>query len=294
MPNVGNEWGFITGLSLNLGRTFHYRRRAAQLRHRRLPCAQGRRRRPLRLRPRHFQLRHRKGQFRSLPQLPRKRVRSKLWPFLVIATLLLAGCGGNGEEGSTAKSPPASTEVTQPGTSPASPHTGSTKGRRDFGPVSEPSSAQVGSNPGHDSARGTAAFEAKGGDNSIQESGSEGSGSEFDQAAAALHGYLDARAAGEWGGACSFITAGLITSMRQLATGERGKATCAKLLASLSSTVPPPILREAAVADVGALRVDGDSAFLLFHGAGGVDYFMPMAREGDKWKVAAISASALG
>jgi hypothetical protein len=25
MPNVGNEWGFITGLSLNLGRTFHYR-----------------------------------------------------------------------------------------------------------------------------------------------------------------------------------------------------------------------------------------------------------------------------
>jgi hypothetical protein len=25
MPNVGNEWGFITGLSLNLGRIFHYR-----------------------------------------------------------------------------------------------------------------------------------------------------------------------------------------------------------------------------------------------------------------------------
>jgi hypothetical protein len=25
MPNVGNEWGFITGLSLNLGRSFHYR-----------------------------------------------------------------------------------------------------------------------------------------------------------------------------------------------------------------------------------------------------------------------------
>jgi hypothetical protein len=27
MPNVGNEWGFITGLSLNLGRSFHYRGR---------------------------------------------------------------------------------------------------------------------------------------------------------------------------------------------------------------------------------------------------------------------------
>ena len=25
MPNVGEEWGFITGLSLNLGRTFHFR-----------------------------------------------------------------------------------------------------------------------------------------------------------------------------------------------------------------------------------------------------------------------------
>lgn len=218
----------------------------------------------------------------------------KLGAFLVLATLLLAGCEGNGEEGSTAKSLPASTEATQPGTTPASPHTDSTKGQGDFGPVRESSSAHVDSNPGHDSARGAATFETKGGDNSIQESGSEGSGSELNQAAVALHGYLDARAAGEWGRACSFVTAGLITSMSQLAAGEGGKATCAKLLASLSSSAPPATLREAAVADVGALRVDGDFAFLLFHGAGGTDYFMPMARVSGVWKVAAISASALG
>lgn len=141
------------------------------------------------------------------------------------------------------------------------------------------------------SASGAAAFEAKGADNSIQESGSEAPASELDSAATALHGYLDARAAADWGKACSFMASPVAASLSQL-TGEKG-SSCAKTMKALSAGLPAAALKEAAIAEVGALRVKGDSAFLLFHGAHGSDYFIPMAREGSAWRVAAIAASPL-
>ena len=68
---------------------------------------------------------------------------------------------------------------------------------------------------------------------------------------------------------------------------------CAGALAALTSGLPPAVAREATIADVGALRANGDHGYLLFHGAGGIDYFMPMGREGGRWLVAALAASAL-
>lgn len=148
--------------------------------------------------------------------------------------------------------------------------------------------------PHSDSGGGARQFETKGADNSIQESGSEASGSELAQAATALHGYLDARAAGAWSAACSYMAAGVADSLSQLAgsSGQQGQS-CAQLLAALSGGVSPAALREGAEADVGSLRANGDSGFLLFHGAHGTAYFAPMAREGGAWKVAAIAPSAI-
>lgn len=145
----------------------------------------------------------------------------------------------------------------------------------------------------HDSPTGPAPFEAKGGDNSIQEFGAEGSASDFDAAATALHGYLDARAAGAWRAACSYMSAAVVKSLAQLSGDNGGGAGCPEIIASLSAAVPAAALREAAEAEVGALRTEGDRAFLLFHGAHGIAYFMPMAAEDGTWKVAAIAASAI-
>lgn len=146
-----------------------------------------------------------------------------------------------------------------------------------------------------DGSRGDPApkqFVTRGGDNSIQEFGSEASGPELRAAAAGLHGYLDARAAGAWGRACSYLAPGVAASLRQLTGGSR-KAACPQILAALSAEIPPASLRAAAVADAGALRVEGRRAFLLFHGARGEDFFMPMVSTGGGWKVAAIAASAI-
>lgn len=152
----------------------------------------------------------------------------------------------------------------------------------------------------HDSGGGAAQFEEKGGDNSIQEFGAESSGSEFEQAAATLHDYLDARAAHAWAASCRYLAPVVVEQLAQLASaggansGKGSKPSCARLVAGLSAGVPSSALREAAVADVGALRVRGRSAFLLFVGPHGARFFVPMAREGDRWKVAAIAPSAVG
>jgi hypothetical protein len=215
-----------------------------------------------------------------------------------IVLIALTGCGGSGGEGSTT-SPTETGSSTQRKLSQKQAAKSKPAGKIDN--QSKPASsnpAVSGHDEGqpntshHDSGGGANQFKTQGGDNSIQESGSEAGNSEFVQAAAALHGYLDARAFGRWAEACAYLAPAVVTQLGQLA-GSSKKIPCTKLLASLSAGLPPGALREAAVADVGTLRVDGDSAFLLFHGAHAVDYFVPMARDGDEWKVAAIAPSAL-
>jgi hypothetical protein len=144
----------------------------------------------------------------------------------------------------------------------------------------------------HDSGGGIEQFKTKGGDNSIQESGEEASDPEFEEAAAALHAYLDARAAGAWARACEYLAPGATTQLAQIIEGGE-TTTCAGLLPDLSASIPLSALRRAAVANIGSFRVDGDAGFLLFRGAGGVAYFVPMAREDGRWTVAALAPSPL-
>lgn len=208
------------------------------------------------------------------------------------AAFLFAGCGSSGGGGSTA---PASTSASARSADAEHGPSGS-----EAAPKARSSSPPHATESHHEAATGAASFETKGGDNSIQESGSEGSASELKQAAASLHGYLAARAAGEWGRACSYMANGLTTSLRHFAGSTAGGSekggrapSCAKLLAALSAGIPASARREAGVAEAGALRTEGNRAFLLFHGARGTDYFMPMAMQGGKWTVAAVAPSAL-
>jgi hypothetical protein len=146
-----------------------------------------------------------------------------------------------------------------------------------------------------DSGGGARQFESKSGDNSIQEYGEEASSSELDEAAAALHGYLDARAAHSWAEACDYLSPAVVSQLGQLASARSGgDPGCSKLLAALSTGASAGVLRQAAVVAVGSFRVEGESGFLLFHGAQGADYFTPMVRQDGAWKVAAIAPSGLG
>jgi len=146
---------------------------------------------------------------------------------------------------------------------------------------------------------GAASFETQGADNSIQRFGSEASAADLAKAAAALHAFLDARAAGQWAKACTKMAAGVTEALQRL--GRRAKSGrgptkhggCPQLIEAISAGIPASQRRDLTQAEVGALRTEGAGAFLLYHGAHHTAYFMPMYREGGDWKVAAMSPSAL-
>jgi hypothetical protein len=149
----------------------------------------------------------------------------------------------------------------------------------------------------HDSGGGTAQFAPKRGDNSIQESGREGSAAETQAAAAVLHAYLDARVAHRWADACFYMSAGYAATVEAFAQRfAKGKAlkSCAEVLAALATGSSQQALEATARADVGALRTEGDHGFVLYRGAGGAPYAMPMVLEGGAWKVGSLEGAALG
>ena len=142
-----------------------------------------------------------------------------------------------------------------------------------------------------DSGGGTAQFRVPGGDNSVQGFGSEAEDAELEEAAAALHGFLDARAAVDWATVCEHVASSVLKSLERLAAQSpeaKGK-DCAELMAGLSAGVPASVRAEAAIADVGALRVEGEQGFLLYHGAQNTIFTMSMAREEGRWKVASLA-----
>lgn len=147
-----------------------------------------------------------------------------------------------------------------------------------------------------DSGGGVAQFQRKGSDNSIQEFGQEGGGSDFSSAAAVLHAYLDARAARDWDEACSHLSAEVIAGLEQFAAayaGDKQIEGCPDVLESLSASTSTSTLKESAKADVGSLRMEGDRGFLLYHGAGGAELAIPVTQEGGEWKLAAPDATPL-
>ncbi len=161
-------------------------------------------------------------------------------------------------------------------------------------PDAAPSEPNFTPRPHHDSGGGAGPFETKGGDNSIQEYGAEPSGAEFEAAAAVLHEYLDARAARAWAAACERLSPAIAGELaQQLGAAQGEQPECASVLAELSAGVPAAALREAAAVDAAALRVEGNSGFLLLRDSRGDPYFIPMFRDDGGWKVAAIAASPL-
>jgi hypothetical protein len=148
----------------------------------------------------------------------------------------------------------------------------------------------------HDSGGGSAQYRVKGGDNSVQEFGSEAEGSEFETAAAALHSFLDARAQGDWAAACSYISKSVVESFEQLAARAKqgGGAGCAAVLEELTNPAAKQAMKEeAARANAGSLRTEGERAFLIYTGADKTVIAMPITNEGGAWKVASPAGTPL-
>jgi len=145
------------------------------------------------------------------------------------------------------------------------------------------------------SGGGSAQVRTKGGDNSIQNYGEESGESELREAAEAVHGFYVARANEEWTKACSYLTKTTVEQFEELASRSpqlKGKG-CAPVLQAFTRPLPPSVERETTLVDAISLRQDSEHAFLVYRGAEGKPYAMPMQQEGGAWKVGSLAGTPL-
>jgi len=147
-----------------------------------------------------------------------------------------------------------------------------------------------------DSGGGAQQYQVKGGDNSVQEFGSESDESELKAAATALHNFLDARAEGNWDAACQYMSEEMIKSFEKLAEASKqvDASSCGALLRGLTNPAAKASMKtEAEKTDVGSLRTEGDRSFLIYTVGGKTIYAMPMKNENGAWKVSGLTGTPL-
>jgi hypothetical protein len=147
-----------------------------------------------------------------------------------------------------------------------------------------------------DSGGGSAQFKINGGDNSVQEFGEEADSEEFDEAAVALHNFLDARAEGNWAAACQYMSKAVTESFEKLAARAKkiDDTSCGGVLEKLTNPGAAQLMKEeAAKANVGSLRIEDEQAFVIYTGIDDMVLAMPMANEDGDWKVASLAGTPL-
>lgn len=138
---------------------------------------------------------------------------------------------------------------------------------------------------------------SEGGDNSIQDFGSEASTADRAAAGRALQAYYDALASGDTEAACALLTAktreGIQRTLEQL-QGQGGNLpkTCPEILKL--TTNPRSGSPQLRIDELLSLRRQGDDAFLIYRAGDGKVYSIAMSDENGDWKVGGVSASPLG
>jgi hypothetical protein len=212
---------------------------------------------------------------------------TKLLLAAALAALLATGfaaCGGGDSSDTTAT---ATTEDR------GSAQGGQESGEDTGGPQKGPEDSSPGEGSGSSSGEASAAFLRPGGDNSIQNFGEEAGAGDLEAATAALAGFMQARAKSDWAKQCVYLAAAAIAPLEQLASSSsrlKGKG-CAEILAALGAGTPASASADTMTDGIASLRVEGDRGFALYHGAKGVDYFVPMVKEEGEWKVGALAPS---
>jgi len=212
---------------------------------------------------------------------------TKLLLAAALAALLTAGfaaCGGDDAGGPPAGPAAATTEQTPPASAPED----------DGSEAEETAKEPAGKASGAGSSQeGSASFRTPGGDNSIQDFGEEADEAEREAASAVVLGFMQARAAGDWDAVCLQLSSAALAQIDQLSERSpqlRGKG-CAELLEALVGNAPAAARANTVRDGIDSLRSDGGRGFALYHGSDGRDYYLPLVKEGDSWRVGALGPS---
>jgi hypothetical protein len=230
------------------------------------------------------------------------RARRSLALLALLCLLFLSGCGGGEGDSTSSEATSAqgqaattsegnATAQDQGGTEQGGGEDQSAKAKIPSQTPSEPNPPIAGERIPGSKAVAPGVPVTKGGDNSIQAYGTEGEEGEAEQATASLKSYLDARASGDWAGACEAASAQLREELGKLIEQAKAKGDtekpkgCAEILELLFGKTPQQALQEAARIDrVLSFRTQADGyAYLILEAEGKVK-FIAMASEDGTWK----------
>jgi hypothetical protein len=215
------------------------------------------------------------------------KLRPSFLPIVLAAALALAvgGCGGGGDKSSSTAASTGTTTTAdssqgQPGNGTATEGSGSSAaGNTKQIPLGSPSDVP----------------RSKGGDNSIQDYGSEASTADRAAAGLALQTYYDALQSGDTEAACALLSSrtreGIQQTLQQLQGGADLPKTCPdilKITAGAGSRSP-----QRRITELLSLRTQGDGSFLIYTARDGRVYSIAMAEESGDWRVGGVSASPL-
>jgi hypothetical protein len=132
----------------------------------------------------------------------------------------------------------------------------------------------------------------EGGEEDVEEFGTEAEGAAKHTASAAEQRYLSAVAERDYAAACALLSKSLTGSLEAMVKPGRELA-CGQILERLLSPTASRVSAQQADGEVFKVRVEGDRAIVVFHAPGARLWALPLSREGGAWKVTALGASIL-
>jgi hypothetical protein len=211
--------------------------------------------------------------------------------------LALAACGSGDSSTSTGASvstaAPAESKEAPSGSESSNGGEGSQSGSESSEPEGEESgSSEEGEVSPNDRS---AQFRTKGGDNSIQNFGGEGSSAEREKATKVIAGVFAAQKAKEWAKVCGLLSAkatGQLEEFSKRSPQLKGKG-CAQVIALILGSAPTSARPETIKGPVIALRTKGGESFALYRGTDGKAYAYPLVLENGQWKLIGMAPTPL-
>jgi hypothetical protein len=211
-----------------------------------------------------------------------------------VCAAVLAACGG-GSESSTSMTSTAQPATESGGTAGAQ---GESSNKPSQGSGAKPgsSSQENGGSGGGSGSSGerSSSFRTPGGDNSIQEYGSEAAAEERAKATKTISGFYTASANEEWAKVCAVLSAKNLAALKAFSEKvPKGKGKgCTGVLALVTPKTAAKT-PEKIKGPVISLRREGSLGFALYHGIDGKNYAFPLMLEKGEWKLTALAPTPL-
>lgn len=126
---------------------------------------------------------------------------------------------------------------------------------------------------------------------SIEEFGEEAEGKDREQLLSVFHGYLGSLAVGDEAAACAYLGEQVRASLGQFSDAK--EAGCPEILEAILVPEAGAIAHGQERGRIEKVRLEGDTAFVVFHAPGARLYQMNLAKEDGKWKASLLSSSVL-